>query len=124
MGLFDIFKKKEPKSANPAIDVKVSVSFTPPKPPTQAEIDAQVIPIEKRIKSAVASKQGLYPHEILVLDYSHTFYTSDNSFQRFWWYRYGVRDVQKVLASLEQRGFIEVGDLRAALNKQTGATLK
>jgi len=94
MGLFDIFKKKEPKTDNPAVDVKVSVSFTPLKPPTQEEIDAQVIPVEMRLKSAVLSRQGLYPHEILVLDYVHAFYTSGNSFQEFWWYRYGVRDVQ------------------------------
>ena len=124
MGLFDVFKKKEPKPASQAADIKVNMSFASTKPPTQSEIDAQVIPVETHIKSAISSKQGLYPHEILVLDYAHTFYTSDNNFQGFWWYRYGVRDVQSVLASLEQRGFIEVGDLRGVLNNQTGATIK
>jgi len=124
MGLFDMFKKKKPKHANDIGDVKVSVNISTPRPPTQAEIDSQVIPVEKRIKTAVASKQGLYPHEILVLNYAHTFYTSDNSFQGFWWYRYGIRDVQAILSSLEERGFLQVGDLRAILNKQTASAIK
>jgi len=124
MGLLDIFKKKDSKPVNLIGDVKVSVDLSTPKPPTQAEIDAQVIPVETQIKTAIASKQGLYPHELLVLDYAHTFYTSNNSFQGFWWYRYGVRDVQAVLSSLEQRGFLQVGDLRAILNKQTAAAIK
>jgi hypothetical protein len=123
MGLFDIFKKPS-KQVPPLSGLNVTVTVSTPKPPTQAELDEQVIPVETRVKAAIASKQGLFPHEILVLDYAHTFYTSGNSFQGFWWYRYGVRDVQAVLASLVQRGFLEIGDLRAALQKQTGASIK
>ena len=126
MGLFNWFKKpkKQTNSTNLAGSVNIAVSVSAPKPPTQKEIDEQVIPVEIRVKSAIASKQGLFPHEILVLDYAHTFYTSGNSFQGFWWYRYGVRDVQAVLVSLVNRGFLQVGDLRAALSKETAATIK
>jgi hypothetical protein len=108
-----------------------TVSYVGPKKSTeglraewQAESDAAVIPVEERIKSMVPSEQGLYPHEILALEYAPKYYTSDNAFQGFWWYQYGVRDVQAVLASLEQRGFLQVGDLHAALTKQTVTAIK
>jgi len=54
-----------------------------------------------------------------VLDYAHKFYTNGNSFQGFWWYKYGVRDVQAVLTSLVNRGFLKVSDLKSTLKKQT-----
>ena len=123
MGLFDIFKKTN-KKAEPAIKMNFTVNISTPQPPSQEEIDAQIVPVEDRVKTAIASKRGLFPHEILVLDYAHTFYTSGNSFQGFWWYQYGVRDVQAVLDSLAQRGYLQIGDLRAALNKQTASTIK
>jgi len=55
MGLFDIFKKKNPFK----IDVNVSITESKPKLPTQAEFDAQVTPVDVRIKSAIANKHGL-----------------------------------------------------------------
>jgi len=135
MGLFDIFKrKKKPiqtdtqQNENPSqhvpTNISVSVNVSVPKPPTQAELDAAVILVETRIKTAIASKQGLFPHEILVLDYAHTFYTDGNSFQGFWWYKHGVRDVQAVLSSLIKRGFLQIGDLRAVLDKQNATNIK
>jgi hypothetical protein len=123
MGFFDMFKKPQ-KQTTPTSGLNFTVTVSTPKPPTQAELDEQVIPVETRIRTAIASKQGLFPHEILVLDYAHSFYTSGNSFQGFWWYKYGVRDVQAILTSLVQRGFLQIGDLRAALNKQTAAAIK
>ena len=126
MGLFDLLfkKKKAPAENTPIVDVSASVPVSPPRPPTQAELDDQVIPVEDRIKQATANKHGLYPHEVLVLDYAPTFYTDGNAFQGFWWYRYGVRDVQAVLRSLTERGFLQIGDLRAALEKQNATTIK
>ena len=126
MGLFDWFKKPQKQDKSTGLDsgLKVNVNVLTPKLPTQSKIDEQVVPAEVRIKSAVANKQGLFPHEILVLDYAHTFYVSGNSFQGFWWYKYGLRDVQSVLSSLVQRNFLEIGDLRSALNKQTAVTIK
>ena len=86
--------------------------------------EEDVIPVETRIKKAIASEHGLYPHEILVLDYAHSFYTSGNSFQGFWWYRYGVRDVDKCLHSLLNRGFLQVGDLQSAIALENATVLK
>ena len=80
--------------------------------------------LTKTFKSSVPNEQGLYPHEILLLDYAPSYYTSGSSFQGFWWYQYGVRDVQAVLSSLERRGFLQVGDVRTALNKQKVTDIK
>ncbi len=113
MSFFDLFRRK-PKPANteksPAqniVPVETSkltksnlssyIKVTSEIIPSIAE---EVIPAEKRIKDAIASKHGLYPHEVLVLDYAGSYYMEGNSFQGFWWYRYGVRDVDKCLRSL------------------------
>jgi len=83
-----------------------------------------VIPVEVRLKDAVASSHGLYPHEVLALDYAHSYYTEGNRYQGFWWYGYGVRDVDVVLRSLLERGFLQVGNLQSAIENETGAVLK
>jgi hypothetical protein len=133
MGLFDIFKKDKAQPVSSSNEksnvfevvpgVKMSISITR-HVSTQDEIDAQVIPVTERIKTAIASKYGLYPHEILILDYAHTFYTENNSFQGFWWYVYGIRNMQAVLNSLVERGFLEIGDIRGTLERQTASVIK
>lgn len=133
MGMFDIFKKNKAQPVSSSNEkpnefevmpgVKMSISITS-HVPTQDEIDAQVIPVAERVKTAIASKHGLYPHEILILDYAHTFYTDGNSFQGFWWYGYGIRDMQAVLNSLVERGFLEVGNVQGTLERQTAAVIK
>lgn len=130
MGLFDLFKKKQPQNTQKD-ELRVepvqpsplrSVTVTLQTPIVNNEI--AVIPVMERIKTAIANKQGLYPHEILALEYAHSFYTRDNHFQGFWWYKYGVDNVQLLLDSLVDRGFIAIGGLEAALNKQTGTAIK
>jgi len=74
-------------------------------------------PLNTLLNAATPSKQGLYPHEILMLEYAPNFKTSRNSFQSFWFWQYSVTDPQSVLTSLYERGFIEIGDLRSALEK-------
>ena len=131
MGLFDLFKKK----SNPVDNIVtkapvISGSYIPPaseyvkkevvaKTPL-VEITTEVDgppPLEDLLKRATPSKGGLYPHEILMLDYAHTYKTSDNSFQGFWYYQYSVKDPQSILDSLYERGFIELGDLRSVLER-------
>ena len=83
-----------------------------------------VAPVEKRIKDAIPSSQGLYPHEILALDYAHSYYTDGNHYQGFWWYEYGVKNVDFLLSSLMERGFLQVGGLKSAIENETGTVLK
>jgi hypothetical protein len=83
-----------------------------------------VVPAASRMKNAIPSKHGLYPHEVLVLDYAGSFYTEDNNFQGFWWYSYGVKNVAECLSSLLQRGFLQIGDVQRAIARENATVLK
>lgn len=80
--------------------------------------------LEENIKNSFPNKYGLYPHEILVLCYAHRFFTSGNHYQSFWLYRYGIDDMDKLLNSLMERGFLEVGGLEHAVSNETISILK
>ena len=127
MGLFDFFRKnkgqdnstiqsaEKTRAINSHITVNMGMQGQP----------ADVIPVERRIKYAYPSKNnGLYPHEILVLDYADSFYTQDNDYQGFWWYRYGVKNVDSVLNSLLRKGLITVAPVAKTVEKRTVAALK
>ncbi|QNO13359.1 SAP domain-containing protein [Alkalicella caledoniensis] len=132
MGLFDLFKKKKDKKVEeinkkkntdniginikPTISVKTEVVNTPSEP--------EVIPVEKRIKGMKPNSAGLYPHETLLLSYAPKYYVEGNSYPGFWWYKYGIKDVDKLLQSLLDRGFLQIGSLRSAIEKETATVLK
>lgn len=129
MGLFDFFKKKNNQDNDTTTQttekIKTSAGEITIKMGVQTQTDADVIPAEKRIKSAFPSRNnGLYPHEVLVLDYADSFYTKGNSYQRFWWYRYGVKNVDSVLQSLQKKGLITIAPLTSTLEKRTVADIK
>jgi len=107
---------KQSKANMPSF-IKVTTEIIP-------SVEEKIVPAEKRMQNAIASKLGLYPHEVLVLDYAHSYYTEGNSFQGFWWYRYGVRDVDKYLRSLLERGFLQIGDLQSAIALENVTVLK
>ncbi|MGE4284398.1 MAG: SAP domain-containing protein [Clostridia bacterium] len=129
MGLFDFLKKRNnqnkqiSKSKNKKefdissmISVKTEIINTPPEP--------DVVPVEKIIKGIKPNEVGLYPHEILLLSYATKYYLEGNSYPGFWWYKYGVKDVDKCLTSLKDRGFLQIGSLRSAIEKETAVVLK
>lgn len=121
MGLFDIFKKKNEMP----LEQKQSVTAPSLLPTRSVEFSQdEVIPVEKRIKGVKPSCDGLYPHEVLVLSYAPKFCDNGNNFQGFWWYKYGIRDVQNVLSSLAKRGYIEQGSIADAINMEKMPTIK
>lgn len=123
MGLFDLFRKKLPKqevpkaepSSKPAEHIQITATIG-----TNNEIPS----LHDLVAAATPSKQGLYPHEILMLNYASTYKTSGNTFQGFWLYEYGVNNPQTVLESLLDRGFITIGGIKDTLQRQTVSTLK
>lgn len=132
MGLFDIFKKKISAVIEPKVEQESTqqIEKNTPKPTIikkeiiannqGVEFSVEVEgppPLEELLKTAVASKQGLYPHEIIMLEYAPSYKTANNSFQQFWFYQYSVKEPQKILDSLFDRGFIKIGDLKSALEK-------
>lgn len=118
MGLFDFFKKQSNQQQN--IGMKVEIST----PKVSFETD-EVIPIEKRIKGQPPTCDGLYPHEILVLSYSpHFVVNGENSFAGFWWYKYGIKDVMKIVESLKGKGLIQIGSVKDAVNMEKLPAIK
>lgn len=63
---------------------------------------------EQSKKKYFPSNNGLYPAEILLIEYckNGTYPIESQDYPGFWWYRYGVHDVNLLLDSLERRHFI------------------
>jgi len=91
---------------------------------TERRETSDILPVKKRIKRMKPNESGLYPHEILLLSYAPTYYIEKNSFPKFWWYRYGVKNVDKGLKSLKKRGFLKVGSIDATIQNETAEDLK
>lgn len=67
------------------------------------------------INNSTPSKNGLFPHEILLISYicsqrANYLKEGATTFPKFWFYKYGVDDVQAVLQSLVARGFLQAED--------------
>lgn len=125
MGLFDFLKKKDMEvktEENKKLDNIKEKTFQEIKRVIEDNVEISVecdgpLPLEDLIKDATPSKKGLYPHEIMMLEYATHFKTTNNNFQQFWYYQYSVTEPQKILESLYERGFIEIGDLKSAIEK-------
>ena len=136
MGLFDSFKKQ-----------KTVVSKQEPAIPTVPEADKKycqndtyytdmafsgtpfekrVISFEERKHTAIPSRTGLYPAEILLLEYCSygTYPGPKNGYPGFWWFEYGIRDVGSALRSLEDRGYIVFSTAKGSLDHYTIPQLK
>ena len=136
MGLFDFLKKPKPvipkqepsKPAVPEADknyyqnapyyTDVAFSGTP--------FEKRVISFEERKKTAIPSRTGLYPAEILLLEYCSygTYPGPKNGYPGFWWFEYGIRDIGAALKNLEDRGYIVFATAKESLNNFTIPQLK
>ena len=78
---------------------------------------AEVVTFEERKKTCIPSNRGLYVAEILLLYYcSEGKYPNPaRGYPQFWWYEYGIQDVDAMLQSLEARGFLCVGTAKDSL---------
>jgi len=134
MGLFDFLKGKKNNNISDAPSVNVQAKKIEQRTIPQSFIKvttqitqmepSQVVPVEKRIKEMEPICEGLYPHEVLVLSYAPKFYVGPNNFQGFWWFKFGVRDVNKYLRSLCERSYLTVGTVRDALENEKATALK
>lgn len=77
--------------------------------------DEAVVPVEKELASLKPNKAGLYPHEILAIEYAPQMWLDEDQYKSFWWFQYGVKDVKNLLDSLMSRGFIKEGSLYESL---------
>lgn len=88
--------------------------------------ERRVIPFEERKKMAIPSVRGLYPAEILLLEYCSkgAYPGPQNGYPGFWWFEYGIRNVDVVLKNLEERGYIAFASVKESLNHLTISQLK
>ena len=114
MGLFDLFKKRNAKSESiyvvPMEEKKYYredsyyTSVVHPGTP----FEKKVITFDERKKTCIPSSSGLYVAEILLLSYCEKglYPHPKNGYPGFWWFEYGIRNVDAALKDLERRGYI------------------
>lgn len=131
MGLFDLFKKNQSESKKATIpeqDKKYyqQDSYYTDTVFTGTQFEKKVVLFENRKKTAIPSKTGLYPAEILLLEYcSYGKYPAPkHGYPSFWWFEYGIRDVGAALKDLEVRGYIAFASAKDSLNSLTMPQLK
>ncbi len=76
------------------------------------EPSERVILYEEHIKTVKPTEEGLYPPEIVMLHFCDTTtkYPAKEGqiYPAYWWFDYGIVDVDSFLRSLESRGFIKL----------------
>lgn len=80
--------------------------------------------LENLIQKSYPSKNGLYPHEILVLKYAPTYFIGETNFQKFWLHDYGIKDLNKILNKLLNKGFLCETTIYESLERETLISLK
>ena len=138
MGIFDLFKKKDktaPTTQTKPIKVTVPEEEKKFYQPDAYYTDVvaggtafehKVITFEDRKKTAIPSQRGLYPAEILLLEYCSkgTYPGPKNGYPSFWWFTYGIRDVGAALKTLEERGYITFASAKDSVKGFTVQQLK
>lgn len=138
MGLFDFLKKKsKSEDQQKQTDASAAVPESDKKfyQPDEyyanvvhegTAFEHRVVTFDERKKTAIPSARGLYPAEILLLEYCSkgTYPGPKNGYPGFWWFAYGIRDVGAALKSLEEHGFIQLGSIYDSIGSFTVAQLK
>ena len=73
------------------------------------------LPIDDRENGMEPCCDGLFPHDVLVLHYADNYYSKDERFPDFWPYRYGIKDVKKILNKLYSMGYLISGSISKAI---------
>ena len=128
MSVFSIFKFIKDRLATVS-DVSIQGSASPISCNVKKGCcynSTQIPDLSLLIEKAFPSKNGLYPHEILMLSYATDYKIdlNDNYYQSFWCDKYGVTNPISILESLIKRGFIVNGGVRQTIEKFTISKLK
>lgn len=128
MGLFAFFKrrKRSDRTTSPpssGISVKVIQREFSPQELRLQQYD-EIAKIRERQNESIPSKNGLRPHEILLLSFAPRLFVGQKDFPQYWYYKYAVDDPAALLKSLERRGFIQEGTATDSLSSLTIPELK
>ena len=83
-------------------------------------------PIKERINNTKPLCDGLYPHEVLAINYAPNCNIKDENYVTYWEYEYGInnKELKEIFNSLIEKNYIEVGTIADAMNKSTTSVLK
>ena len=114
------------KAPNNTSTVSDSNGSFPTKSYAGTAFEKDVITFDERKKRSLPSGRGLYIAEVLLLYYCSlgTYPNPKNGYPNFWWYEYGIQDVDYMLSTLEKRGFICFGSPKQSLNGLSATELK
>lgn len=114
------------KAPNNTSTVSDSNGSFPTKSYAGTAFEKNVITFDERKKRSLPSGRGLYVAEVLLLYYCSlgTYPNPKNGYPGFWWYEYGIQDVDYMLSTLEKRGFICFGSPKQSLNGLSATELK
>ena len=73
--------------------------------------------IDYLLENATPSKNGLYPHEILMLSFAESYTSKTTEFDNFWKSKYRVRDPKIIIEKLFNEGFLEFEPFELALKR-------
>ena len=78
------------------------------------------------INDSFPSKNGLYPHEILILNEAPRYHLplGEQFVPGKWYYDYDVNDIEPYLEMLIEKGFLTTGDLRLSISHSTVPEIK
>lgn len=123
--MFGLFKKKGgPKVSGRGGKDKPRMPVSASTVGHSGDLEAQIVPIEKRVRRLKPVAEGLYAHEVLALSYAERYHLSGDNYPGFWWWKYGIKDVHGMLDSLLRRGFLRPGDEASAMRACTAAELR
>lgn len=72
--------------------------------------------LDKILPKLKKNPSGLFPHEILAIEYANKYFFGENTFPGFWWYKYGIKDMTALLESLRERGFLSLSSYTDSLH--------
>ncbi|MCD7887054.1 MAG: SAP domain-containing protein [Clostridiales bacterium] len=121
MGFFSFFRKETPPPSEVPIPENEKKFYQP---------DSYYVPVttfEEWKKVTFPSRNGLYPAEIMLLEYCGAYGTyplTNHSYPGLWWFQYGIRNVIAMLKSLEERGFLCYAPAKQHISRLKVAQLK
>lgn len=82
--------------------------------------------LRERVKGAYPSARGLYPHQLTMLMEAHKYQYpfGKQAIPSTWYYDYGIGDVTVFYQQLIDKGFLESGDIRSAVDHATVPVIK
>ena len=119
MSIFNLFKQNKKPSFKFSTEVVDHVADK-----SVFYDDSHIRDAQRSLMACNKSLNGLLPHEILMLAYATGYKKHGNSFQQFWYYKYGVEDPQAILDKLEKNGLIALGDAGIAIRSLKVSDLK